>query len=279
MTDRELNALILEHNRHYLPLLAVPRMEWHQVSHKINGAITRYRALIRAIERLAPQPGNALEVGVGHGIPLLLYARLFPRLDWHGVDAPWTSVAHPDLAPLIPKIRFCNLEADAIPFNPNTFTCAVLSEVAEHLPPPAFAHALRQCFQVLAPGGVLFVTSPNLVSLMNRLIFLAGCSPFHLPIRSPKYGGGFPHIHLYTAREATALGRAVGFESAAIEHHTYFTYALIENKRWRNAILRVYLALELCMGRLRPSLRDGWLVALRKPAALAPEHTASNGTV
>lgn len=265
MTNRELRDLIIDYSRRYVPQLVKPAITWDGVRHKIQGAVNRYTAILRALERLAPRPGPALDVGVGHGIPLLLYARVLPDLDWHGVDVPWATFAHPDLKPFAPKIRGCDLEKDPIPFDANFFHAAVLSEVAEHIPPPAFTHALEQIHRVLAPGGVLIVTSPNLVALMNRLIFLVGCSPFHLPIRSPNYGGGYPHIHLYSAREVAALGRKLGYEVAAVEHHTYFSYALIQHNRWRNAVVRIYLVAETLLGAVIPSLRDGWLVALRKP--------------
>lgn len=265
MTDRELARIIIDYSERYVPVLVKPSIAWADVQHKIQGAVNRYTAIVRAIERFAPRPGPALDVGVGHGIPMLLYSHLFPDLEWHGVDVPWATFTHPDLQPFVPRIRGCDLEKDEIPFAPDTFHCAVLSEVAEHIPPPAFTHALTQIHRVLAPGGVLVATSPNLVSLMNRLIFLVGGSPFHLPIRADNYGGGYPHIHLYSGREVAALGRRLGYEVASVGYHTYFTYALIQNNRLRNAVLRMYLAGERLAGCLLPSLRDGWVVVLRKP--------------
>lgn len=268
MTNRELSQLIVEHSRHYIPALVRPQhVTWDEVSHKIQGAINRYSAIVRAIERHSPRQGSALDVGVGHGIPLLLYARLFPDLTWHGVDAPWATFEHPDLKPFASRIRGCDLEHDTMPFDENHFECAVLSEVAEHIPPPAFTHALTQIQRVLKPGGVLIVTSPNLVSLMNRVMFLVGRSPFHLPLRSDTYGGAYPHIHLYSAREVARLGRKLGYEVGSVSHHTYFSYALIQQNRWRNALIRVYILVERALATFLPSLRDGWVVVLRKQAS------------
>jgi SAM-dependent methyltransferase len=57
-----------------------------------------------------------------------------------------------------------------LPFDDETFDCAVLEEVIEHLENPA--HVVREFNRVLKPGGWWVVTTPNALCLRSRVHFL-----------------------------------------------------------------------------------------------------------
>jgi len=77
--------------------------------------------------------------------------RQFPG--WQNIDA----------APIPGAIR---ARLDALPFPDDTAECAVMFDVIEHLHPTREApQALREIRRVLAPGGVLRVTTPDLHTL------------------------------------------------------------------------------------------------------------------
>lgn len=67
----------------------------------------------------------------------------------------------------------CDVEHESIPLADGSVDFAVFTEVVEHLRrEPLFA--LRELRRVLRPSGRLLVTTPNLLSLRNRLSFLTG---------------------------------------------------------------------------------------------------------
>lgn len=237
------------------------------------GMVARFGAILRAFHRHLPprRPLDGLEVGVGEGALVLALAEFLPDVRWQGVDIPRRHAGDPAAFDALMASRAIRIvEADlteaSIPHTDGSFEAVSFSEVLEHLPATGVMPTLRDIARVLRPGGVVVATSPNLVSLMNRLLLLAGRSPFHLPVSEDVHGcRTFPHIHLYTAPEFEALCRLAGLEPVGREHLTYLAYAFFGLRRLRNAALRFYLAAERLLGALAPALRDGWLVAARKP--------------
>lgn len=68
-----------------------------------------------------------------------------------------TCLAHIDL----------NLD---LPLKAESFDCAVLQEVIEHLESPA--HIVREISRILRPGGIFVMTTPNAGCLRSRVHFL-----------------------------------------------------------------------------------------------------------
>ncbi|MBU4460980.1 MAG: hypothetical protein KJ579_10460, partial [Verrucomicrobia bacterium] len=98
------------------------------------------------------------------------------------------------------------------------------------------------------------------------ILLLLGRSPFHLPIAEDHSGSlTYPHIHLYSASEFESLCRTAGLEPVGREHLTYLAYAFFTGQPVRDVTLRAYLLAERVLGALAPALKDGWLVAARKP--------------
>lgn len=238
-----------------------------------DGMVARFGSIVRAFRRRLPagRPLDGLEVGVGEGALALALHEFVPGVRWQGVDIPLRhSTYQQEFDGIMARREIRIVEADltrhTIPFGDATFDAVSFSEVLEHLPANGVMPTLREIVRILRPGGLVVATSPNLLSLMNRMLILLGRSPFHLPV-SENYNGCevYPHIHLYTALEFEALCRTAGLEPAGREHLTYLTYAFFTGQRVRDATLRVYLLAERLLGALAPTLKDGWLVAARKP--------------
>ncbi len=239
--------------------------------------LRRFQAILDAIEAHAPSPPvigqlRGLEVGVGEGTLWLTLAEFCPHIQWEGVDIPRRHAAYQEAFDSLIRSRGLQLsELDLtrspLPHPDLSFDIVTLSEVVEHLPPNVLLPTLREIFRVLRPGGLLVTTSPNLTSLMNRVLLLFGASPFHLPIPEDVAGcATYPHIHLYTAGEFAALCRHVGFKVVRVRHLTYLSGAFCQCGRpLRNALLHTYRGLEGLLGSLWPRLRDGWLVASVTP--------------
>ncbi|MBW3534386.1 MAG: class I SAM-dependent methyltransferase [Gemmatimonadetes bacterium] len=122
----------------------------------------RYRDLLAGLGNLAPGR-RLLEVGFGNG-QLLAQAR----------DGGWeiagTELSEAQVAPGRARgldVAAGDLVRDGL-YLDRRFDAAVLIEVVEHLPDPT--ETLRGVAERLVPGGVLYVTTPNVGALSRRLL-------------------------------------------------------------------------------------------------------------
>lgn len=98
---------------------------------------------------------RVLDVGAGLG----QFSDLARR---HGADVVPLDIAPKLVAALAPRFPEATCgSATALPWDAGRFDVVISSECIEHTPDPALA--VREMVRVLKPGGVLLVTTPNLV--------------------------------------------------------------------------------------------------------------------
>jgi SAM-dependent methyltransferase len=151
-----------------------------------------YRAKLRAVRAyLDRQPAGTrvLDAGCGEG---LLVEEYGGRLAMSGVDAAYEST----------HVRRASLTA--LPFADAHFTRALCLDVLEHLSYEDQATALDELARVLAPGGELLVSVPNLAHLQSRVQFL-------LRGRLIRTASPLKHPGDRPIGEYLALARAAGF--------------------------------------------------------------------
>ena len=248
---------------------ATPGMAPQLPQHRA-GAAKRYKAILSAIAASceANEPLDALEVGVSEGFLLRVLIESLPDTRWVATDVanwnPELSRRREGIFENRCRIVEHDLSKAPLPFPDRSFDLVSFSEVLEHLSPAHVVPALKDMSRVLRPGGVLIATSPNLTSLLNRLLMLLGRSPFKLPIPVEPHGT-YHHIHMYTPEEFCHLGEHAGLQTVSVRLQTYLAYAFFSTDHFRNAVLRAYLLTDRCVGWLLPKLRDGWVVAMKKP--------------
>ena len=136
----------------------------------------------RVVSLLPKAPARILDVGAGHGH----FCKLAQDLGHH-VEA---CDFDPDLFQL-PDVPFHKAEFNqSIPLPDNTYDFAVSIEVLEHL--ENHAAFFREVVRVTKPGGLIILTTPNVLSIQSRLhYFLYGytdCAPLPLdPTRDDYY--------------------------------------------------------------------------------------------
>jgi len=90
------------------------------------------------------------------------------------------------------KASYCDLNREKLPFNDNFFDLIFAGEVIEHLiDTDGFLQELHRC---LKPGGFILITTPNLVSIENRVRILFGLYPLWVDYRLQGSG----HVRAYT---------------------------------------------------------------------------------
>lgn len=145
------------------------------VRSNLSAAGTKLRALRFEEERRpAGRPPRTLDVGAQIGSLSLLAAR-------RGFEA--AAVDQPAYADRFAAIlsdrgvdyRKCDLRVEPLPFPDGQFDFVTYLDVIEH---HAFSprRVLREIHRVLAPGGLVIVTTPNHTSLYNRVSLLVGHS-------------------------------------------------------------------------------------------------------
>ena len=113
--------------------------------------------LVRRYLSGLPAATRVLDAGCGEGV---LVDEFRGRLAIEGVDPNYASEL----------VRRGSLVA--LPYADSTFDRALCLDVLEHLSLADQPGALAELFRVIAPGGELFVTVPNLAHLQSRIHFL-----------------------------------------------------------------------------------------------------------
>lgn len=68
------------------------------------------------------------------------------------------------------KVDIVDLNTEKLPYADSSFDLVTCTEVIEHI--EHYRESLREMYRVLKPGGVLVVTTPNILNLKSRLRFL-----------------------------------------------------------------------------------------------------------
>jgi SAM-dependent methyltransferase len=144
--------------------LAYPNSSWN----------SSRRLLARCIKK--GKPGPILDIGCGLGFFVeCCYKFGVPAIGLEG-SADAVQLAK-EREPLL-DIRQHNLE-EPLPFEKETFSIVMCSQVIEHLPSKTAQNALRESYRVLSNGGNLFVYSPSIANPHAR-------QPLHINLHSPK---------------------------------------------------------------------------------------------
>ncbi len=151
-------------------------------------------AALRSVNWLCgPQgSGRLLDVGCGNGDLLGVMA----RVGWQVQGVEFDPVAAEVARKAGHDVLCGSLESAHYP--DGHFEAVILSHVIEHLPDPRAT--LAECFRVLAPGGQIVLTTPNLDSHGHRR-FGAAWRGLEVP----------RHLVLFTPRALSELVAEIGF--------------------------------------------------------------------
>ncbi|MFE0175507.1 class I SAM-dependent methyltransferase [Streptomyces sp. NPDC059002] len=158
-------------------------------------------------------PATILDIGCGDGTAAATAAPLLAGHRVIGVD--WSQDALRRANAHLSHVVRGELTDGGLPFATGAADAVLFSEVIEHLVDPD--SALDELRRVLAPGGHLMLSTPNLAAWYNRGLLLAGVQPVFSEV-SLRGIHGRPgtevvgHLRLYTARALREFVTAAGFD-------------------------------------------------------------------
>ena len=261
---------------HYAHVRGISRREFTSQYFGVTSeqaAVEKVLARVQMMARHLPLEASAsrvLDVGVGTGsLPVVLSALGFEvyGLDDDGGGQRQASI----LAQRFPtlKMQVCALEADDYPHKDNTFDVVTSFDVIEHLPGSP-QYYLAEIYRVLKPGGVFFLSNPNVASLANRAQILTGRSIYHAlnewfdPPGDDDSNGFSGHWREYTAGELVYMVEVTGFRVVEAGCRSRLS---ISRARFSNALQKIaYAAADTLTSTIFRRMADEAYVVCRKPA-------------
>lgn len=116
---------------------------------------------------------NLLDLGCGYGYLTMLFKNALGFKNAYGVDIDGERLKVAEKAGLI-TYRL-NLEEDPLPFPNEHFSLVIATGILNHL--KFWDNLLSEANRVLKPGGLLFISNPNMGWWVNRISLLLGYQP------------------------------------------------------------------------------------------------------
>jgi 2-polyprenyl-3-methyl-5-hydroxy-6-metoxy-1,4-benzoquinol methylase len=190
LTFEELSAKVYSDN--YLPKRGDANWRSAEAKHTFTQQLTNF-------ERLVGGPKSLLDIGCGNGA----FLDLAREHGWKiaGVDIILSDDARQLDCPLW-EGRLQNID-----FKDSTFDVVRLNHVLEHTQDPL--KELQICRGLLRPGGVLFISVPNIAGLSPRLKSLQ--SRLHLKSHRWRHYAAMHHLFFFSPDTLQALVERAGF--------------------------------------------------------------------
>ena len=138
-------------------------------------------------------------------------------------------------------IDLFDAERDSYPYEDGRFSTVLCCELLEHLYDDPM-HMMAEVNRILAPGGHLVLSTPNICSLRAVGAILLGYHPGFFPqyIQPDEHGQVAPrHAREYAPRDIHALFEAAGFEVTRLETGPYTTDRGAEHD-WVKHVIKRY---------------------------------------
>lgn len=162
---------------------------------------------------------KVLDVGCGTGYFTMKMKELLRPEELWGTDLSNKALKHSKTLGIKVKKADLNKKFD---FKSNYFDLINCGEVIEHIYNPD--NLLREINRVLSPGGYLIITTPNLASWINRLVFLFGVQPFFTEVSTENKRLGYSVLTRFVG-EGKPLGHVRVMTLAAfkdlLEYHGF----------------------------------------------------------
>jgi SAM-dependent methyltransferase len=196
----------------------------------LSSGTERAELQARMLARIVSSAGRTLrgiDLGCGDGMATSMASSLCGRAAGGSISIigfDWSMAAlHQARARGVPVVR-ATAESPGLPLAPGSIDVVIMSEIIEHLVDTDAA--LAEAHRVLAPGGWLLLSTPNLAAWYNRVLLAVGVQPLFTEV-SLRGIYGRPgqevvgHLRVFTRRALVGLLAANGFVEVEITGAPY----------------------------------------------------------
>lgn len=122
------------------------------------------KAIFLLQEKIKVKSPKILDIGSGDGSFLKIAGELIPG-EYYACDYCDELIGHSNI-----KVDIVDLNRQSLPYPENYFDAVSMTEVIEHLENPR--KIVREILDILTPGGVVVISTPNILNMKSRLRFL-----------------------------------------------------------------------------------------------------------
>lgn len=144
--------------------------------------------VLQVISRLRIRADRMLDIGCGNGEFTVKIAKLVQAKEVYGVDIDEKALLEAERRGI--HTLKIDIYKERLPFSSNYFDLCTAIEVIEHI--PHGDNMIAEIHRVLKHDGLLIITTPNLASIINRLLLFFGYQPMHSVLPSLFYRIGLP---------------------------------------------------------------------------------------
>lgn len=172
---------------------------------------------------------RVLEIGSGHG----MFLDLVKRAGWEGVGIELSEPAvRASQANYGIDVKSGTIETVALP--DGSFDVVTLWDILEHVPDPV--SMLKKSFRLLAPGGYIFIETPNVSSVLDWMVILLARFGVTGPARTFY---GVHHLTLWNHKTIRRALSELGFTSTAITPESTPAFRVFRGKTLRDRLMRM----------------------------------------
>lgn len=230
-----------------------------------GSSVVRYKHLLSVFKD--KERGRVLDLGCSPGHNTMILAKL--GFDVTGIDLnelylekynrKWFSQF---------DLVISDVEKKRLPFDDNTFNYVIFTEVLEHIAVTSPIVILKDIHRVLKPGGILYLSTPNVANWSNVLSLLCNKNVFWSP--EIFYGSLDRHNREYTSEEVIHALHEAGFAKVTLEYYNSYSNWNSKLPKLFHPLARMATEVNALNGSIRISLFNNTIVTLAQKGNPTP---------
>lgn len=221
-----------------------------------GSSIVRYKHLLSFFKD--KERGRVLDLGCSPGHNTMILTKL--GFDVIGIDLNkfYLKKYNPNWLDKF-NLIISDVEKVRLPFEDNTFNYVIFTEVLEHIAITNPVVIFNDIHRVLKPGGLLYLSTPNVANWSNLLSLLSNKNIFWSP--EIFYGSLDRHNREYTSEEVIQMLHDAGFAKTTLDYYNCHSNWNSKLPKIFHPVARMATEINLLNGLIQVSQLNNTIVA------------------